>query len=124
MRGHIAMPLSMVETILQRVKHMYAIVKCGGQQIKVAKGDVIAVNRMEGEVGKTLTLSDVLLVGGDKVLVGSPTVAGASVSAEVVEHKRGEKVLVFKMRRRKNYRRTRGHRQELTVLKITGINAK
>lgn len=103
---------------------MYAIIKCGGQQLKVAKGDVIAVNRMDGEVGKSLTFGDVLLIGGDKVLVGSPTVAGASVTADVVEHKRGEKVIVFKMRRRKNYRRTRGHRQELTVLKITGINAK
>lgn len=103
---------------------MYAIIKCGGQQIKVAKGDVIAVNRMDGDVGKTLTLSDVLLIGGDKVVVGTPTISGASVAAEVVEHKRGEKVMVFKMRRRKNYRRTRGHRQELTVLKITGINAK
>ena len=103
---------------------MYAIIKCGGQQLKVAKGDVITVNLMAGDVGSTIKLDQVILLGGDKVTVGTPTVAGASVSAQVVEHKRGEKVIVFKMRRRKNYRRTRGHRQELTVLKITGIDAK
>lgn len=103
---------------------MYAIIKCGGQQLKVAKGDVITVNLMEADVGSTLKLDQVIMLGGDKVTVGSPLVSGASVSAEVVEHKRGAKVIVFKMRRRKNYRRTRGHRQELTVLKITGINTK
>jgi large subunit ribosomal protein L21 len=103
---------------------MYAIIKCGGQQLKVAKGDVITVNQMQGDVGSTIKLDQVILLGGDKVTVGTPTVAGASVEAQVVEHKRGEKVIVFKMRRRKNYRRTRGHRQELTVLKITGISAK
>ncbi|MCP5405490.1 MAG: 50S ribosomal protein L21 [Pseudomonadaceae bacterium] len=103
---------------------MYAIVKCSGQQLKVAKGDVIVADRVHGDVGSTVKLDVLLLADGDKMTVGTPLVGGASVSAEVVEHKRGKKVIIFKMKRRQNYRRTKGHRQEQTVLKITGINAK
>lgn len=104
---------------------MYAIIKCGGQQLKVASGDIITVQKLAGEVGKSITLGDVLLVSnGGTVTVGSPLVSGASVTAEVVSQGRGDKILVFKKRRRQNYRRRQGHRQSETVLKITGISAK
>lgn len=103
---------------------MYAIVKCSGQQVKVAKGDTITADRVVGDVGSKITLDVLLLADGEKITVGTPLVAGAKVEAEVVEHKRGTKVLVFKMRKRQNYRRLKGHRQEQTVLKITGISAK
>lgn len=103
---------------------MYAIVKCGGQQLKVAQGDVITINQVSGDAGSSVNLDVLMVVDGANVKVGTPLLAGATVAAEVVEHKRGKKVMVFKMRRRKNYRRTKGHRQELTVLKITGINVK
>ncbi|MGO8915658.1 MAG: 50S ribosomal protein L21, partial [Stellaceae bacterium] len=94
--------------------------RTGGKQYRVAKDDVIAVERLAGEPGSTVALGDVLMVG-DKA--GSPTVAGASVTATVVEHKLADKVLIFKKRRRHNYRRKNGHRQPLTVLKVTGITA-
>lgn len=100
---------------------MFAIIKTGGKQYKVAKDDVITVEKLELEAGATVTLNDVLMVGGDTPKVGAPRVDGASVSAEVVEQTRGDKVLVFKKKRRQNYRRKKGHRQDLTVLKITDI---
>jgi large subunit ribosomal protein L21 len=104
---------------------MYAIVKCGGQQVKVAAGDKITVEKLEIAVGGTVKLDNVMLVAsGASITVGTPLIAGASVTAEVLEQKRGEKILVFKKRRRQNYRRRQGHRQSLTVLKITAINAK
>ncbi|HXP32297.1 MAG TPA: 50S ribosomal protein L21 [Stellaceae bacterium] len=99
---------------------MFAIIRTGGKQYRVAKDDVISVERLAGEPGSTVSLGDVLMVG-DKA--GAPTVAGASVTATVVEHKRADKVLIFKKRRRHNYRRKNGHRQDLTVLRITGIEA-
>jgi large subunit ribosomal protein L21 len=103
---------------------MYAVVETGGKQYRVAAGDTVEIERLETEAGKPVTFDRVLLVSGDgKVSVGAPTVPSASVVADVVEHKRGKKVVAFKMKRRKGYHRTVGHRQELTVVKITAINA-
>ena len=101
---------------------MYAVIKTGGKQYRVAHDDVITVERLAGEAGDVLTLSDVLMVAdGGAIKVGVPMVAGATVSASIVEQTRGEKVIIFKKRRRKHYRRKNGHRQDLTVLKITAI---
>jgi large subunit ribosomal protein L21 len=103
---------------------MYAVIRTGGKQYKVAKDDVIVVETVPAEAGASVTLGEVLLVAdGDTTTVGAPTVAGAEVTATVVEHKKGDKILIFKKRRRHNYRRKNGHRQPLTVLKITGISA-
>jgi large subunit ribosomal protein L21 len=103
---------------------MYAVIRTGGKQYKVAKDDVIVVETLAAEAGATVTLDEVLLVAdGAATTVGTPTVSGAEVTATVVEHKQGDKVLIFKKRRRHNYRRKIGHRQPLTVLKITGISA-
>ena len=102
---------------------MYAIVKTGGKQYKVANGDVIRVEKIEAEAGASITLDDVLMVGdAGATTIGTPTVAGAAVVAEVVAQDRGPKIIVFKKKRRQNYRRKNGHRQDLTVLRITGIN--
>jgi len=101
---------------------MFAVIRTGGKQYKVAKDDVIAVEKLAGEPGSSVTLGEVLMVGeGASAKAGTPTLAGAAVTAEVVEHKLGDKVLVFKKRRRHNYRRKNGHRQAQTVLRITGI---
>jgi large subunit ribosomal protein L21 len=103
---------------------MFAVVKTGGKQYKVASGDVIKVEKLEAEAGATIALDQVLMVGGEAgVTVGAPTVAGASVAAQVLEQTKGPKVITFKKRRRKNSRRTRGHRQLITVLRVTGITA-
>jgi large subunit ribosomal protein L21 len=103
---------------------MYAVIRTGGKQYKVAENDVILVEKLDGEAGASIQLDDVLMVGDeDKTTVGTPTVEGASVAATVVEQGRGDKILVFKKKRRKNYRRTMGHRQDLTVLRITDILA-
>jgi large subunit ribosomal protein L21 len=100
---------------------MFAIIKTGGKQYRVAAQDVITVEKLAGNPGDTVAFADVLLVGGDTVVVGCPTVAGATVAGELVEHGRGDKVIVFKKRRRKNSRRKRGHRQEFSVIRITEI---
>jgi large subunit ribosomal protein L21 len=97
---------------------MFAVIKTGGKQYKVAKDDVIVVEKLPGEAGSTVTLDEVLMVG-DKI--GAPVVAGAAVTATVVEQTRGEKIIVFKKKRRQTYRRKNGHRQDLTVLRITDI---
>ena len=104
---------------------MYAVIRTGGKQYRVAANDVIKVERLDAEAGATVDLTDVLLVGGgeDGPKVGTPVLDGAKVSATVLEQVRGEKVIIFKKRRRKNSRRTRGHRQYLTVLRITDIAA-
>ena len=104
---------------------MYAVIKTGGKQYKVASGDVILVEKLDvGEAGASITLAEVLMIGdGANITVGAPTVAGASVAAEVVDQVKADKVIIFKKNRRHNYRRKRGHRQKLTALKITGINA-
>ena len=97
---------------------MFAVIKTGGKQYKVAPNDVILVEKLPGQAGDTVILDQVLMVG-DKV--GAPIVAGASVTATLVEQTRGEKVIIFKKKRRQNYRRKKGHRQEVTVVRITGI---
>ena len=103
---------------------MFAVVRTGGKQYKVAENDVITVERLAAEAGATVTLDDVLMLGaGADVTLSAPAVSGASVSAEVLNQVRGDKILVFKKKRRKGYRRTRGHRQDLTVLRITAIAA-
>ncbi len=101
---------------------MFAVVRTGGKQYKVAKDDVIAVEKLAGEPGETIELGEVLMLGdGASVSTGAPLVAGASVSAELVEHRRADKIIVFKKKRRHNYRRKNGHRQHQTVLRITEI---
>jgi large subunit ribosomal protein L21 len=101
---------------------MFAVIRTGGKQYRVAGGDVLSVDRLDGEVGAKLKL-DVLLLGGDTPKCGAPLVKGASVECEIVEHGRGEKVVAFKKRRRKNTHRKRGGRAHFTTLKVTGINA-
>jgi large subunit ribosomal protein L21 len=101
---------------------MYAIIKTGGHQYKVAVGDQLDVEKLPVEAGEQVELAEVLMVSGDEgVQVGSPTVTGARVTATVVDHHRGEKIIVFKYKPKKRYRRKMGHRQDLTRLSITGI---
>jgi large subunit ribosomal protein L21 len=100
---------------------MFAVIKTGGKQYRVAADDVIQVDKVKGEPGEIVQFGDVLVVGGDSVQLGSPSVSGASVAAEVIEQGRGPKIIAFKKRRRKNSRRKRGHRQEFTLVRITEI---
>ncbi len=100
---------------------MFAVIKTGGKQYKVAKDDVITVERLPGEAGGSVSFEQVLMLGGDETKVGAPLIDGASVSGEIVEQTRGDKIIVFKKKRRQNYRRKKGHRQDLTVVKITDI---
>lgn len=101
---------------------MYAVVKTGGKQYRVAKDDVLKIERLPGDEGDIITLEEVLMIGnGAAVTVGAPLIAGASVAAEIVEQARGPKIIIFKKRRRQNYRRKKGHRQLLTIVKITDI---
>lgn len=103
---------------------MFAVVKTGGKQYKVAQGDIIQVEKLTAEVGKTVDLAEVLMLADNgKVTVGAPFIKNAKVSAEVVAQDRSEKLIVFKKKRRQNYRRKNNHRQEYTVLKITAIKA-
>jgi large subunit ribosomal protein L21 len=102
---------------------MFAVIRCGGKQYRVAVDDVLTVEKLDGEAGATLRLEEVLLLGGDQPKSGTPLVSGAVVHAEIVEHGRGEKVVAFKKKRRKNTHRKRGHRQHFTKVKITGIEA-
>ncbi|MGQ0663512.1 MAG: 50S ribosomal protein L21 [Pseudomonadota bacterium] len=103
---------------------MYAVIRTGGKQYKVAKDDVIVVEKLAGDAGSTIEFADVLMVGdGERRTVGAPLVAGARVTATVLEQGRGEKIIVFKKKRRKNYRRKKGHRQLETVVRIAGIDA-
>jgi len=100
---------------------MFAVIKTGGRQYRVVPNDVLEIGKIAGDVGSIVQLGEVLVVGGDTPVLGMPTVAGASVAAEVLDHKRGPKVIAFKKRRRKNSRRKRGYRDEITVLRITEI---
>ena len=100
---------------------MFAVIKTGGRQYRVVPDDVLEIGKIAGDVGTIVQLGEVLVVGGDAPVLGTPTVAGASVAAEVLDHKRGPKVIAFKKRRRKNSRRKRGYRDEITVLRITEI---
>ena len=102
---------------------MYAVIRTGGKQYKVAENDVLAIERLDGETDGALTFSDVLaLHDGKDIKLGAPFVDGASVTADIVEQGRGAKIIVFKKKRRKGYRRKKGHRQLETVIRITGIN--
>jgi large subunit ribosomal protein L21 len=102
---------------------MYAVIKTGGKQYRVSEGESFRVEKLDGAKGDTLQLTDVLMLGGEKVAIGSPLVKGAKVSAEIVAQGLGKKIIVFKMRRRKRFRRKNGHRQPFTELKITSISA-
>jgi large subunit ribosomal protein L21 len=111
-----------------RIEHeertMFAVIKTGGKQYRVAAEDIITIAKLDAELGETVTFDTVLMVSGDDgPQVGAPTVAGITVSGEVVEQARGPKVIAFKKRRRQNSRRKRGHRQDLTVVRITAIGA-
>ncbi|GAC1477132.1 MAG: hypothetical protein NVS2B1_19380 [Bradyrhizobium sp.] len=100
---------------------MFAVIKTGGRQYRVVPDDVLEIGKIAGDVGTIVQLGEVLLVGGEQAVLGAPTVAGASVAAEVLQHKRGPKIIAFKKRRRKNSRRKRGYRDEITVLRVTEI---
>jgi len=100
---------------------MFAVIKSGGLQYRVAEDDVIRVGRLQGEVGEIVQIKDVMLLGGDKPQLGTPLISGASVAVEVIEQGRSAKVIAFKKRRRKNSRRKRGHRQEFTLVRISEI---
>ncbi len=102
---------------------MFAVIKTGGRQYRVVPDDVLEITKIPGDVGTIVQLGEVLMLGGETPTLGTPTVAGASVAAEVLQHKRGPKVIAFKKRRRKNSRRKRGYRDEITVLRITEILA-
>src|SRR5215813_13803251 len=100
---------------------MFAVIKTGGRQYRVVPNDVLEIGKIEGLVGTIVQLGEVLVVGGDPAVLGTPTVAGATVAAEVLDHVRGDKVIAFKKRRRKNSRRKRGHRQQFSLVRITEI---
>jgi large subunit ribosomal protein L21 len=102
----------------------YAVIRTGGKQYRVSEGDIVKIEKLAGEIGETITVGDVLFIGdnGD-VKIGSPLVPNAKVTGEIVDQAKAKKVLVFKKKRRKSYSRQRGHRQNQTVLKITGIEA-
>jgi large subunit ribosomal protein L21 len=102
---------------------MYAVIRTGGKQYRVKEGDVIRVSKLAGEVGGTVTLDDVLMLGeGKGAQVGKPRVKGASVQAEIIRHGRDRKIRIYTYKRRKGSKRTLGHRQDFTELKITGVN--
>lgn len=102
---------------------MYAVIRTGGKQYRVNEGGRVRVEKLAGNVGDKLEFPEVLLLGGDKLSIGKPFVKGAKVTAEIVAQERDKKVIIFKIRRRKRYRRRGGHRQPYTELKITGISA-
>jgi large subunit ribosomal protein L21 len=99
----------------------YAVIRTGGKQYRVELGQLIRVEKLTGEVGSTIEFTEVLLAGGDAIRIGTPLVEGARVRGEIVGHLRDKKVLIFKKKRRKNYRRRRGHRQSLTTVRVTEI---
>ena len=100
---------------------MFAVIRAGGKQYRVAAEDVIRIDRVKGEPGEIVEFGEVLVLGGDTPLIGMPTVAGATVAGEVLQHTRGDKVIAFKKRRRKNSRRKRGSRHEFSMIRITEI---
>ena len=100
---------------------MYAVFKTGGKQYRAAKGDTVRIEKLAGDVGQKVKFDEVLLIGGDAVTVGKPLVGGAHVEAQIVDQGRAKKIVVFKFRRRKNYRKTTGHRQPYTAVEITSI---
>ncbi len=103
---------------------MHAVIKTGGKQYRVAEGDLLKVEKLDGEIGSTIEFPEVLAVGeGDSIKVGAPTVAGAKVKAEIVEHGKSKKVIIFKKKRRKGFAKKQGHRQLFTSIKIQEIKA-
>jgi large subunit ribosomal protein L21 len=101
---------------------MYAVIKTGGKQYRVVAGEKLKVEQIPADIGSEIVIDQVLMIGdGDTVSVGTPLVAGAVVKATIIDHGRGKKVLIFKMRRRKHYRKTQGHRQNYTEIRIDGI---
>jgi large subunit ribosomal protein L21 len=102
---------------------MYAVIKTGGKQYKVSEGDLLKVEKVEGEVGETIELDQVLMVGGAEVKLGTPLVPGAKVKARIVAQEKDKKILVFKSKRRQGYRKKYGHRQPITRLKVAAIEA-
>jgi ribosomal protein L21 len=114
-------PVSLLKT--KRIP-MFAVIKTGGKQYKVAEGAEITVEKLEGDAGAKLTFGEVLMIGdGDTITLGAPTLGGASVAGEIVEQTRSDKVITYKKKPRNTYRRKLGHRQHMTVVKITGISA-
>jgi large subunit ribosomal protein L21 len=102
---------------------MFAVIKTGGKQYRVAAGDKLKVEKLPGDVGSEVLLDQVLMIGeGAAIKVGAPLVAGAAVKATVVSHGKGDKVTIFKLRRRKHYKKSQGHRQQYTEIQITGIS--
>jgi large subunit ribosomal protein L21 len=102
---------------------MFAVLKTGGKEYRVAKGDIIRIEKLKGEVGDQVILKDVLMVSGEgQVHLGTPQLTNAAVTGEIVREVKGKKVLTYKMKKRKNYRRTKGHRQTYTYLKVNDIN--
>lgn len=99
----------------------HAVIRTGGKQYRVTEGDLVRIEKLEGNPGDKITFGEVLFFGGDSPKFGSPLVAGASVSGEIVEQGRGEKLIVFKFKKRKKYKRKNGHRQSFTAVKITGV---
>ena len=102
---------------------MYAVIKTGGKQYKVVEGEFLKIEKLAGEVGESVQFSDILMIGGEKAIIGTPRVEGATVTAKIASQGKDKKVLVFKSKRRKGTRKLRGHRQSRTVLKIEKINA-
>ncbi len=102
---------------------MYAVIRTGGKQYKVSEGDLVKVEKLAGEVGDTIELDEVLMVGGEEVKIGTPLLPEAKVTAKIVEQGKDKKILVFKSKRRKNYRKKNGHRQPITRLQVTAIQA-
>lgn len=104
---------------------MYAVIKTGGKQYRVEQDDIVTFEKLDGDEGQSITLDHVLMIGGgdNDTQIGAPTLDGASVTAEILEQTRDDKVIVFKKKRRKGYRRKKGHRQYITTVKITGIDA-
>jgi large subunit ribosomal protein L21 len=101
---------------------MYAVIKTGGKQYRVAAGDKLKVEKLTGDVGSSVTFDQVLMVAdGDNVTIGAPLISGATIPAKIVSHGRGDKVMIFKFRRRKHYRKTQGHRQDYTEIEIGAI---
>ncbi len=103
---------------------MFAVIQTGGKQYKVSEGDILDVEKLDGEEGDQIVLDKVLMLGGSETLIGTPFVEGASVAARIIKQTRAAKIIVFKKKRRKNYRRKKGHRQHITVLKIADILTK
>jgi len=102
---------------------MYAVIRTGGKQYRVSEGDTVRVEKLAGDVGSKIEFDEVLMLGGDKVSVGKPKVKGAKVKGEIIAQDKAKKIIVFKMKRRKNYRRKNGHRQPYTEIRINSISA-